>query len=108
MAVTEGTVYPAKAFSLRGVALDVSVKTEGTAAVTRTAIVLIENVTFLERGGARKVSSASVTFLENVAVGLAHTVTLPDEETPRKVIRVTSRYGLTVQADGRLTEALLA
>ena len=112
MAVTDSMSmrppYPAREFSLRGVELDVSVKTEGTAAATKTAIVLIEKVTFLERGGTRKVSSASVTFLENVAVGLAHTVTLPDEETPRKVLKVISRFGLTVQYDGRLTVALLA
>ena len=112
MAVLDSTSmrppYPAREFLLRGVALEVAHKVEGTAAVTRTAIVQIEKVTFLERGGTRQVSSATCAFLESVGIGLADTVKLPGEETPRAVLKVTSRYGLTVQYDGRLTVVLLA
>ena len=98
--------YPATKFLLRGTPLDV-VHTSGGKAVTRTAIVLIENMTFLDRGSSRKVSSANATFLEAVSVQLEDTITLPDGG-PMKVLRVTSRYGLTVQYDGRLTVVLLA
>ena len=57
-----GTEYPAKAFSLRGVALEVSHKSEGTAAITRTAVVDIGPVTFLVKDGNRQVSSTTCTF----------------------------------------------
>ena len=50
-------------------------------------MVEVMNTTFLERGGTRKVSTATCTFLEHVAVQLEDTVQLPDEETPRKVLR---------------------
>ena len=98
--------FPAREFLLRGTPLDV-VHTSGGKGVTRTAVVNVETVTFLERGGARKVSSASVTFLENVGVSLEDTIRLPDEVSSRKVIRVSSRFGVSVQADGRLTTCLL-
>ena len=98
--------YPAREFSLPGVALTVTHTSAGKA-TTLTAVVDIVNTTFMERGGTRKVSSATATFLQHVAVFLEDTVQLPDEETPRKVLRVTSRFGVAVQYDGRLTEVLL-
>ena len=112
MAVLDSTSmrppYPAREFLLRGVALEVAHKVEGRAAVLLTAIVEITKMTFLDPGGTRKESSATVVFPRNIGVGLADTVKLPGEETPRAVLKVTSRYGLTVQYDGRLTEVLLA
>ena len=108
MAVSEGTTYPAIEYLLRGEVLDVSHKREGVVAVTREAVVDISPTTFLNRGSARKTSTATCTFLEHIAVRLADTITLPNEETPRQVLKVTSRYGLTVQYDGRLTVVLLA
>ena len=103
-----GTTWPAIEYLLRGeVLLVVHTVSTGGEAVTRTAVVDMSPMTFLDRGSARKTSTASCTFLEHVAVGLADTITLPNEETARKVIRVTSRFGLTVQADGRLTMVLL-
>ena len=107
MTILEGTTYPVIAFSLRGVEQTVT-HTSGGKAITRTAIVDVSPTTFLERGGTRKTSSASATFLEHVAVRLEDTITLPDEPAPRKVIRVSSRFGVSVQYDGRLTEVLLA
>ena len=98
--------YEALAFSLRGVALDV-VHTSGGKAVARVAIVDMSPTTFLERGGTRKTSTATATFLQAVGVRLEDTITLPDGG-PMKVLRVTSRYGVTVQYDGRLTVVLLA
>ena len=110
MAVSDSTSmrppYPAREYVLSGTPLDV-VHMDGGKPVTRVAIVDISPTTFLERGGARKVSSATATFLQHVAVRLEDTVTLPNEETPRKVLRVTSRFGLTVATDGRLTTVLL-
>ena len=110
MAVSDSTSlrppYPAREFSLPGVALDVTHTSAGKA-IVRTAVVDIGNTTFLERGGTRKTSTASCTFLESVGVRLEDTITLPDEETPRKVLRVSSRFGVTVQYDGRLTAVLL-
>ena len=106
MATEEGTTYPANAFSLRGVALDVT-HISGGKSVTRTAVVDMSPTTFLDRGSARKTSTATCTFLEAVGVSLEDTITLPDGE-PMKVLKVTSRYGLTVQYDGRLTVVLLA
>ena len=98
--------YPAREFSLAGVAQDVT-HISGGKATTRTAVVDIGNTTFLERGGTRKTSTASATFLESVAVFLEDTVTLPGGQ-PLKVIRVINRFGLTVKYDGRLTVVLLA
>ena len=98
--------YPAREFSLAGVALSV-VHVSGGKPTTRTAVVDIGNTTFLERGGTRKTSTASATFLESVAVFLEDTVQLPGGQ-PLKVIRVINRFGLTVQYDGRLTVVLLA
>ena len=99
--------YPAREYVLRGTPLDV-VHTSGGKAVTRTAVVDIVNTTFLERGGTRKTSTATATFPEAASVRLEDTIWLEGEATARKVIRVTSRYGLTVQYDGRLTVVLLA
>ena len=106
MAVSDGTTYPVNAFSLRGVEQDV-VHTIGGKAVTRTAVVDMSPTTFLDRGGTRKTSAATCTFLEAVGVNLEDTITLPDGE-PMKVIRVTGRFGVSVQYDGRLTVVLLA
>ena len=103
--------YPAREFSLAGVALSV-VHVAGGKPTTRTAVVDIGNTTFLERGSTRKVSTASATFLEHVAVFLEDTVTLPDEETPRRVLRVINRFASLrrshgVKYNGRLTVVLL-
>ena len=111
MAVTDSMSmnppYPAREFLLRGVAQDVTHISGGKFTV-RTAVVEIVNTTFLNRGSTRKTSTASCTFLEHVAVRLEDTIQLPDEPAPRKVIRVRSRFGRTVQYDGRLTVVLLA
>ena len=98
--------YPAREFSLRGVAQDVTHISGGKPTV-RTAVVEIVNTTFLDRGSTRKTSTASCTFLEHVSIQLEDTLQLPDGE-PMKIIKVTSRYGRTVQSDGRLTVVLLA
>ena len=103
--------YPAREFLLRGIPLSV-VHMDGGKPVTRVAIVDISPTTFLERGGTRKVSSASVTFLQAVTVRLEDTIQLPDGE-PMKVIRVTSRFASLrrshgVKYNGRLTVVLLA
>ena len=93
MAVSDsGTAYPAKAFSLRGVAVSVVHKTEGIAGVTRTAIVDIGPVTFLVKDGNRQVSSTTCTFLENVGVKLTDTITLPQGQ-PLAVLQVTLLLG---------------
>ena len=88
-----GTAYPAKSYLLRGSAQNVAHKTEGTAAVSRPAIVLIEKTTFMDRGATRQVSTATVVFLENVGVDLSDTVTLPDEVAARTVLKVTVSLG---------------
>ena len=101
-----GTAYPATEYFLRGAAQDV-VHTSGGKAVTREAIVNIETWTFKDKGGSRKVSTASCTFLENVGVALADTITLPGEETPRKVLKRTSAYAPYWPPRGFTTEVLL-
>ena len=110
MAISDSTSmsppYVARAFVLRGVEQTVT-HTSGGKSVTRTAVVDMSPTTFLERGGTRKTSTATVTFLEAYGVLLTDQIRLPDEPAPRKVIRVTGRYGLTVQHDGFLTEVLL-
>ena len=98
--------YPVREFSLRGVAQDVT-HISGGKSVTRVAVVDMSPTTFLDRGSSRKVSAASCTFLEHVSIQLEDTLQLPDGE-PMKIIKVTSRYGRTVQSDGRLTVVLLA
>ena len=91
MAVADsGTRYPATEYFLRGIALSVT-HVSGGKAVVREAVVDIGNTTFLERGGTRKTSTTSVTFLENVGVELEDTITLPGGQ-PRKVVRVTAAY----------------
>ena len=102
--------YPAREFSLRGVALDVTHVSGGKSTV-RTAVVNVEPVTFLERGATRKTSTASATFLEHVAVFLEDTIQLPDGE-PKKVLRVINRFASLrrshgVKHNGRLTVVLL-
>ena len=106
MATEESNAYPAREFVLRGEEADVE-HLSGGKSVTRTAVVDIVKTTFLDRGSTRKTSTATCTFLQHVAVRLEDTIQLPDGE-PMKVLKVTSRYGLTVQYDGRLTEVLLA
>ena len=115
MAVSDSTSmrppYPAREFSLAGVAMSV-VHVAGGKPTTRTAVVDIGNTTFLERGGTRKVSTATCTFLEAVAVRLEDTIQLPDGE-PKKVIRVINRFASLrrshgVKYNGRLTVVLLA
>ena len=109
MAVPDST-YPAIEYFLRGVARDV-VHTSGGKAVTREAVVHIETVTFLSRfgpgKGTRHVSTASCTFLESVGVEPEDTVSLPNEETPRKVLRRTSAYAPYIPR-GYTTTVLLA
>ena len=100
-----GTRYPAKAFSLRGEAVNV-VHTSGSNATTRTAIVNIAPLTFLVKDGNRKMSSTTVVFLENVAVKLTDTLTLPEGQ-PLAVLHVTLLLGDPGQRfDGFLTEVL--
>ena len=115
MAVLDSTSmrppYPAREFSLRGLALDVTHISGGKSTV-RTAVVEVMNTTFMERGGTRKVSTASCTFLEHVAVQLEDTIALPDGE-PMKVLRVINRFASLrrshgVKYNGRLTVVLLA
>ena len=104
---TPSTAYPAKAFSLRGVALDVSHKSEGVPAVTRTAVVDIGPVTFLVKDGNRQVSSTTCTFLKNVGVKLTDTITLPEGQ-PLAVLQVTLLLGDPgLRFDGYLTTLLL-
>ena len=103
--------YPAREFSLAGVVLSV-VHVSGGKPTTRTAVVDIGNTTFLERGGTRKTSSASVTFLQAVSVRLEDQIQLPDGE-PKKVLRVINRFASLrrshgVKYNGRLTVVLLA
>ena len=103
--------YPARVFSLRGVALDVT-HTSGGKAIVRTAVVDIVNTTFLERGGTRKTSTATATFLQAVGVRLEDTIQLPEGE-PKKVIRVINRFASLrrshgVKYNGRLVTVLLA
>ena len=116
MAVSNSvTVHTAREFSLRGEAQDVSHKTEGSAAVEREAIVLIETLTFLDRGSTRKVSSVTVTFLSAVGVSPGDTITLPGGQ-PKAVLKVTSSFAPYLYLNpvtesysrGFLTEALLA
>ena len=108
MAVLESTSYPSKAFSLRGTEISVVHKTEGVAGVTRTAVVSIEKVTFMDKGATRQVSSVTCTFLENVGVGLADTITLPGGQ-PKAILKVTVLLGDPgLRFDGFLTELLLA
>ena len=107
MAETDsGTRYPATEFFLRGVAVDVT-HTSGGKAVTREAIVNIETVTFLDKGGTRKVSTASVTFLSGLAVEPTDTITLPDGE-PRKVLKRTSAFAPYWPPRGYTTTVLLS
>ena len=107
MAVSDsGTTYPATSFVLPGVPLSVT-HFSGGKSIARTAVVDISPTTFLDRGSTRKTSTATATFLEHVAVRLEDTISLPNEETPRRVLKVINRFGVSVQADGRLTTCLL-
>ena len=100
------TTYQATEFFLRGVAQDVT-HTSGKAVVTREAIVNVETWTFKDRGGSRKVSTASVTFLGNVGVELTDQITLPGGQ-PRKVLKRTSAFAPYWPPRGFTTEVLLA
>ena len=106
-----GTRYPATEFFLLGVALDVT-HTSGGKAVTREAVVNIETVTFLSRfgpgKGARHVSTASCTFLENVGVEPTDTIRLPGEEISRKVLKTTQAYAPYWPPRGFTVTVLLA
>ena len=101
------TTYPATDYFLRGVARDVT-HTSGGKAVTREAIVNIETWTFKDKGGSRKVSTASCTFLDSIGVEPEDTVSLPNEETPRKVLKRTSAYAPYWPPRGYTTTVLLA
>ena len=109
MAVDDsGTACPATEYFLRGVAQDV-VHFSGGKSVAREAIVHIENVTFKDKGGARKVSTATVTFLKNVGVELTDTITLAgDQSQPRKVLRRTTAFAPYWPPVGFTTTVLLA
>ena len=85
-----GTTHMATEYFLRGVALGV-VHTSGGKAKTREAIVNIETVTFQDKGGTRKVSTASATFLYGIGILPADTIALPNGQ-PRKVLKVTQAY----------------
>ena len=107
MAVSDsGTRYPATEYFLRGVAFDVT-HTSGKVVVTREAIVNIETVTFLNKGGTRKVSTASVTFLESVPIEPTDTIALPGGQ-PRKVLKVTSAFAPYWPPRGFTTTVLLS
>ena len=101
-----GTLHPATEFFLRGVAQDVT-HTSGGKAIVREGVVNIETVTFLEKGGTRKVSTASCTFLESVGVEPTDTIALPGGQ-PRKVLKVTSAYAPYWPPRGFTTKVLLA
>ena len=115
MAASNSVTHPAREFLLRGVAQAVSHKIEGSAAIEREAIVLIETVTFLNRGGTRQVSSATCTFLSAVGVSPGDTITLPGGQ-PKAVLKVTSSFapylylnpGTESYSRGFTTMALLA
>ena len=92
MAVLESTSYPAKSYLLRGTTLDVAHKSEGIAAVTRTAVVDIAPLVFLVKDGNRQMGSTTCTFLENVGVKLTDTITLPQGQ-PLAVLQVTLLLG---------------
>ena len=108
MAVEDsGTTHPAREFSLRGIALNVSHKREGVAAVTREAIVLIETLTFLDNGSTtRKVSTASCTFLSAVGIHPGDTITLPGGQ-PKAVLKVVSAFAPYWHPRGFTTMGLL-
>ena len=115
MAVSDPTSlrppYPAREFSLTGVLQDV-VHAAGGKPTTWTAVVDIVKTTFMERGGTRKTSSATCTFLQQVDVRLEDTIQLPDGE-PKKVLRVIHRFASLrrshgVKYNGRLVTVLLA
>ena len=106
MAVSDsGTTYPATEYFLRGVALDV-VHTSGGKTETREAIVNVETVTFQDKGGARKVSTASVTFLYNLGIPPTDTFALPGGH-PRKVLKTNAAYA-PYRPRGYVTTAWLA
>ena len=99
--------HPALAFRLRGEAVEV-VHTSGSNAITRTAVIEITKVTFLNKGEARQTSSVICTFLENFGVKPTDTITLPGEQ-PRAILKATCRLGDPgLRFDGYLTEVLLA
>ena len=93
-------------YFLRGVALAV-VHTSGGKTETREAIVNIETVTFQDKGGTRKVSTASVTFLYNLGVLPTDTIALPGGQ-PRRVLKRTSAYAPYWPPVGYTTTVLLA
>ena len=103
------STFPASEYFLRGVAVDV-VHVSGGKSVTREAVVDYSTVTFLSRfgpgKGARHVSTASCTFLDNVGVWPTDTVTLPGGQ-PRKVLKVTGAYAPYWPPRGYTTEVLL-
>ena len=94
-----GTSYPATEYFLRGVAVDVT-HTSGGKAVTREAVVNIETVTFLEKDGTRKVSTASCTFLESVGVESTDRVTLPAKKHPGRCSNELARTPRTGRRAG--------
>ena len=106
MAVSNsGTTYMATEYFLRGEAVGVT-HVSGGKTVTREAIVLIETVTFKDKGGTRKVSTASATFLYNLEILPTDTIALPGGG-PMKVIKRTSAYAPYWPPRGHTTTALL-
>ena len=103
--LNSGTTHMATEYFLRGVALAVA-HTSGGKTETREAIVNIETVTFQDKGGTRKVSTASVTFLYNLGVLPTDTFALPGGQ-PRKVLKRTSAYA-PHRPRGYTTTVLLA
>ena len=101
-----GTTHMAREYFLRGVALGV-VHVSGGKTETREAIVNVETVTFQDKGGTRKVSTASVTFLYNLGVLPTDTIALPGGQ-PRKVLKRTSAYAPYWPPVGFTTTVLLA
>ena len=104
--LNSGTTHMATEYFLRGVALAV-VHVSGKKTETREAIVNVETVTFQDKGGTRKVSTASVTFLYNLGVLPTDTIALPGGQ-PRKVLKRTSAYAPYWPPVGFTTTVLLA
>ena len=104
--LNSGTTYMATEFFLRGEAREVT-HVSGGKTVEREAIVSVETVTFQDKGGSRKISTASVTFLYNLSILPTDTIALPGGQ-PRKVLKRTSAYAPYWPPVGFTTTVFLA
>ena len=106
MAVANPTpACPARAYSVRGEPQDVKHRS-GDVVVPREGVVVEEKHTFLDLGGARQISDASVTFLEHVSVEASDLISLPGGK-PRPVLKVIHEYAQHCPTPGYLTTARL-